>query len=71
MKQNRLVIFAGASIIAALYGFITFQWLFAICVIVLLSLALVAWDVYEKVSAMQQSLEKIERHLEEMQKSRL
>lgn len=68
MKRNRLIIFTIICAFIALLGMITCQRLLAICVIVLFCLAVPVWYVIEKLSAILQSLEKIEQHLDEMRK---
>ncbi|WP_048068208.1 hypothetical protein [Methanoregula boonei] len=70
MKRNRLIIFTIICAVIALLGLITYQRFLAVGVIVLFCLALFVWYVIEKLSAIQQSLEKIERHLDEIRRSR-
>jgi len=70
MKRNRLIISTIICVLIALFGIITYQRFLAVCVIVLFCLAVLVWYVIEKLSAIQQSVEKTERYLDEMQKSR-
>jgi len=69
MENNRLVALTIICAMIALFGIITYQWFLAFCVIVVFLLILAAWYVIETLSAIRQSVEKIEQHLEEIRKS--
>jgi len=69
MENNRLVALTIICAMIALFGIVTYQWLLGVCIIAVFLLILAAWYVIETLSAIRQSVEKIEQQLEEMQKS--
>ena len=70
MERNGFIIFVIVCVIIALYGIITYQWLLACVLIALFLLVLAGREVYEKLTSIQQNVEKIEQHLDEMRKSK-
>ena len=70
MERNGFIIFFIICVITALYGIITYQWLLACVLIVIFLLVLAGREVYGKLSAIQQNVEKIEQHLDAIRKSR-
>jgi|GEM_PF-5617795 Na+-transporting methylmalonyl-CoA/oxaloacetate decarboxylase gamma subunit len=69
MERNRLIALTIICAMIALFGIVSYQWLLGVCIIAVFLLILAAWYVIETLSAIRQSVEKIERQLEEMQKS--
>lgn len=68
MKKNQLALFLVICAIIAVFGVISYQWFLAACIIAFFFLALLAWHVIGTLSAIRQSVEKIEQQLEEMKK---
>jgi hypothetical protein len=71
MKSNLLIVITIICGIIALFGIITYQWFLVCGIIALFILILLVWYVTEKLIAIQQSVEKIEQHLEAMRKPKL
>jgi ABC-type polysaccharide/polyol phosphate export permease len=70
MKSNWLIHLTIICGIIVILGVITYQWFLACCIIAVFVLVLFVWHVIETLSAIRQSIEKIERHLDEMQKTK-
>jgi uncharacterized protein YoxC len=56
--------------IVVIYGVITFQWLFSASIIALIILFILIYYLWETMLSIKQTLEKIEQHLDAIQKSR-
>ncbi len=71
MGNNRLIALTIICAMIALFGIVSYQWFLAFCIIAVFLLILAAWYVIETLSAIRQSVEKIERQLEEMREKSL
>jgi hypothetical protein len=70
MKNIHLMILMIIGTIVVIYGVITFQWLFSASIIAVIILFMLIYYVWETMLSIKQTLEKIEQHLDVIQKNR-